>query len=228
MNARPYVILSCAVSLDGYIDDATDTRLVLSNNADLDRVDAMRADCDAILVGAGTVRRDDPGLLVRSSQRRAARTSAGGPENPVKVTLTATGDLDPAARFFTTGNGEKLVYCAGPALASISRLRAAATIVDAGDPLDLTVLLADLAARGVRRLLVEGGSAVHTGFLAASLADEVCLAIAPFLVGDPMAPRFVRAGTFPQSPGDPMRLTEVRQLGDVAVLRYLTGGAVDE
>lgn len=223
------MVLSCAVSLDGYIDDASGTRLMLSNDADLDRVDALRADCDAILVGAGTVRRDDPRLLVRSFDRRASRVGAGKPKNPAKVTLTVTGDLDPATRFFTAGSGQKLVYCAGSALTQTkSRLEAVATVIDAGDPPDLNDLLADLAARGVRRLLVEGGSTVHTRFLAAGVVDEVHLAVAPFLVGDPNAPRFVHAGRFPYTPSDPMRLTDVDQLGDIAVLRYEAYEVTDE
>ena len=66
MAERPYVLLSVAMSVDGCIDDATDTRLILSNDADLDRVDEVRAGSDAILVGAGTIRRDNPALLVRA------------------------------------------------------------------------------------------------------------------------------------------------------------------
>ena len=66
MADTPYILLSCGMSLDGYLDDATSRRLVLSNAADLDRVDAVRAGCDAVLVGAGTVRADNPRLLVRS------------------------------------------------------------------------------------------------------------------------------------------------------------------
>jgi 5-amino-6-(5-phosphoribosylamino)uracil reductase len=62
VSERPYVLLSCAASIDGYIDDATDERLLLSNDADFDRVDAVRAECDAILVGANTIREDNPGL----------------------------------------------------------------------------------------------------------------------------------------------------------------------
>ena len=60
MPERPYTLLSCGMSIDGYIDTATDERLVLSNDADLDRVDAVRADSDAILVGAATLRNDKP------------------------------------------------------------------------------------------------------------------------------------------------------------------------
>ena len=65
MAERPYTVLSWAMSLDGYLDDVSGQRLVLSNAADLDRVDAVRASCDAILVGAGTVRADNPRLVVR-------------------------------------------------------------------------------------------------------------------------------------------------------------------
>ncbi len=82
MTERPYTLLSCAVSLDGCLDDATDQRLVLSNAADLDRVDAVRAGCDAILVGAGTVRADDPRLAVRGTERRARRVTEGRSPSP--------------------------------------------------------------------------------------------------------------------------------------------------
>src|SRR5579875_3968636 len=88
------------MSVDGRIDDVSPDRLILSGPADLDRVDELRASCDAILVGANTVRRDDPRLLVRSPERRAARVAAGNPAYPLRVTVTATGDLDPGARLF--------------------------------------------------------------------------------------------------------------------------------
>ena len=66
MPDRPYILLSCGMSIDGYLGSATPRRLELSNDADFDRVDAVRASCDAILVGADTVRNDNPRLLVRS------------------------------------------------------------------------------------------------------------------------------------------------------------------
>src|SRR5438105_12868491 len=182
-DQRPYVVLSCAMSVDGYLDDATDRRLILSNEADLDRVDGVRADSDAILVGANTVRRDNPRLLVRSAARREARVARGLPPSPVKVTVTAQGDLDPAAAFFTAGTADRLVYCASPALDKArGRLGGTATVVDAGDPVDLGTVLDDLAGRGIRRLMVEGGTAVHTRLLTAGLADAAHLLVAPLFV----------------------------------------------
>jgi len=77
MPERPYTLLSCGISIDGYLDSATPRRLRLSNDADFDRVDAVRASCDAILVGAATVRNDNPRLLVRSKSRRDERTGRG-------------------------------------------------------------------------------------------------------------------------------------------------------
>jgi 5-amino-6-(5-phosphoribosylamino)uracil reductase len=203
------------MSIDGYIDDATEERLLLSNDADFDRVDQVRAGCDAILVGANTIRRDNPRLLVRSPARRRSEAL------PVKVTLTTQGDLDPAAAFFATGAVPKFVYCASPAVQKArERLAGVATVLDGGDPVDLSGVLADLAARGVRRLLVEGGSGVHTGFLTAGLADELHLVVAPFFVGDRRAPRFVGDGKFPWHAGRRATLLQAEQIDDVVLLRY--------
>ena len=110
MTNRPYVLLSCAMSIDGYIDDTSSDRLILSNSEDLDRVDEVRAGCDAILIGASTMRKDNPRLLVNSPDRRADREARGLPPYPLKVTVTATGDLDPSLKFWHYG-GAKLVYC---------------------------------------------------------------------------------------------------------------------
>src|SRR5438046_2576186 len=103
VTERPYVLLSCAMSVDGCLDAPGRERLVLSGAADMDRVDDERASSDAIMVGAGTIRRDDPRLLIRSPERRAARTADGRPAHPIGVTLTAGGDLDPGALFFSGG-----------------------------------------------------------------------------------------------------------------------------
>ena len=113
MSDRPYTMLSCSVSLDGYLGDRT-PRLALSNDADFDRVDEVRASCDAIMVGGVTVRTDNPRLLVRSRARRRDRTERGLPSSPMKITVTERADFDAHSNFFTTGETEKLVYTSSP------------------------------------------------------------------------------------------------------------------
>jgi len=221
MVDRPYTLLSCGMSLDGFLDDASEQRLLLSNDADFDRVDELRARSDALLVGAATVRNDDPRLQVRCPERIALRRAAGLPDQPVKVTVTNRAKLDPEARFFTVGTGPKLVYCASDTVhMATEHLAPVATVVDGGRPVELRRVSEDLHARGVRRLMVEGGGEVHTQLLTEGLADELRLVIAPLFVGHPEATRFVGAGRFPFSGRRRARLVESRPIGDVVLLRY--------
>src|SRR6202050_2848777 len=261
------------MSVDGCIDDATGDRLILSNEADLDRVDEVRAGSDAILVGAGTIRRDNPALLVRSKLRRNRRIAGGGaasaatrvgagtlrrdnpallvrsklrrtrriaggrPPSPARVTVTASGDLDASARFFTAGEGARLVYVparerdrATGRIGGVAGVEVIGVGGVPGDPpggpedrVGLAGVLADLAARGVKRLMVEGGGSVLAQFLAEGLADELDLVVAPLFVGDPAAPRI--AGLPAGNPRHRMHLAEVRLIGDVVLMRYLPGAA---
>ncbi len=221
---RPYVLLSAAMSADGYIDDVTGGRLELSDAADWDRVDELRAASDAILVGARTSRTDNPRLLVKSPVRQQRRVAAGLPPHPLRVTVTATGDLDPQARFFEAEPVSPLVYAPETVAARVAGALSDAAVVIATPALsgraDLAWLLTDLAARGVRRLMVEGGATVLAQFLAAGLADEFLLAVAPVFVADPRAPRLLAGGA---APAGRMRLAGLSQAGDMAVLRYVPG-----
>jgi 5-amino-6-(5-phosphoribosylamino)uracil reductase len=228
MRERPYTVLSCCASIDGYISGAA-SRLRLSNDADFDRVDAVRASCDAILVGAETLRIDNPRLLVRSEARRDERAARGLPESPIKVTVTRRAELDRQADFFNLGDTEKIVYCASPWAADArSRLGSVATVVDAGDNVEMRTLSTDLAARGVGRLMVEGGGTVHTQFLTDDIADELQLTVAPVFIGNSDAPRFVQDGVFPWNPAHRAELVDVRKLGDVVLLRYALSSRFQE
>ncbi|MEU3101285.1 dihydrofolate reductase family protein [Streptomyces griseoflavus] len=214
---RPYVLLSAAVSLDGYLDDTGPERLLLSGPADFDRVDEVRAGVDAILVGAGTIRADNPRLLVNSPERRAARIREGRPAYPLKVAVSGSGDLDPAARFWHTG-GEKVLYTTDRGAGRARALGLAADVVPLGPELDWRRLLEHLGTvRGVRRLMVEGGGLIHTQLITQGLADELQLVLAPLFVGDPDAPRLFGPGSYQ---GGRLRLVETRPLGDVVLMRY--------
>jgi 5-amino-6-(5-phosphoribosylamino)uracil reductase len=200
---RPYVLLSCAMSIDGCLDAPGPQRLILSGDADLDRVDEERAAADAIMVGAATIRRDNPRLLIRSAARRAARIARDLPEHPTRVTLTASGDLAPGARFFAPAGAGALVYCAAPEAPKLqSRLNELAQVIAVPPPAGLVAILADLSR----------------------LVDELALAVAPFFVGAAAAPRFAGPAAYPHGPGWPMHLAEIRQLDEVVLLRYLLGG----
>lgn len=221
MARRPHVLLSVAVSIDGYIDDAGPDRLLLSNDADFDRVDQVRAESDAILVGAQTLRADNPRLLVEDEQRRAERVARGLPEHPLKVVVTGTGNLDAGLRFWRYGDA-KLVYTTDAGAEKLREwLTGLAEVVSLGVELDFGALLDDLGTRGVHKLMVEGGGMIHTAFLSAGLADEIHMAVAPIVVGDADAPRFLNEANYPGGPSRRMRLADARTVGDVVLLRYL-------
>ncbi|MFJ2833011.1 dihydrofolate reductase family protein [Streptomyces sp. NPDC087263] len=217
---HPYVLLSAAVSLDGFLDDTGPERLLLSGAADFDRVDEVRASSDAILVGAGTLRTDNPRLLVNSAERRAARVAAGRSAYPLKVTVSGSGDLDPGARFWHTG-GEKVVYTTDKGAGRLRGLGLGpdTEVVPVGAELDWRAVLAHLHdVRGVRRLMVEGGGRVHTQLVREGLADEIQLAVAPLFVGETDAPRLFGPGPYPAGR---LRMVETRAVGDVVLIRYV-------
>src|SRR5215470_18622927 len=177
------------------------------------------------MVGAATIRRDNPRLLIRSAVRRAARVARDLPEHPARVTVTGSGDLDPGAAFFAAAGAGAVVYCAAPEAPKLAdRLNDRARVVAVPPPVELGAILADLSRRGVHRLLVEGGARLGREFLANGLVDELALTVAPFFVGAAAAPRFAGPGVYPHDPARPMHLAEVRQLDDVVLLRYLLGG----
>jgi 5-amino-6-(5-phosphoribosylamino)uracil reductase len=216
------------MSIDGYLDSESPQRLTMSNAADFDRVDQLRAESDAVMVGASTVRRDNPRLLVRSEQRRMLRLASGLPSSPAKVTVTCSGDLPVTSAFFCAGDVEKLVYCPEE---TEKRVRSAigdvATVIALGDQVTMPAVADDLAERGVRRLMIEGGGQVHTQFLIDNLVDELQLVIAPFFVGESRAPRFVGAGRFPWTAARRAELAETRRIGDVVLLRYALSDRFD-
>ena len=145
------VILSAAVTADGYLDDNTPQRLMISTAADWEAVQRLRASCDAILVGAETLRRDNPALRLRDDGMRRQRVAEGLPADLTKVVLTRSGRLDPAMRFFTEGDAEKIVFTQK----ELPDLQPYATVLSSsGEELTAAYVITELEKRGIGRLLV--------------------------------------------------------------------------
>lgn len=181
------VTLSFAVSADGFLDDVSARRRVISTPEDWAAVGRLRTSCDAILVGAETLRRDNPALLLRDDAVRARRAAAGLRPDMTKATLSVSGQLDPALRFFTEGDADRYVFSPH----DLPELCEVATVIAADGPVTARFIVTELEKRGIGHLLVEGGARVLRMFLDEGLADTVRMAVNPALtLGDTGYARF--------------------------------------
>ena len=155
------VTLSAAVTADGYMDDDSPRRLIISTPGDWEEVYRLRAAHDAILAGAETLRRDDPSLLVRDQAARARRVQAGLKPDIAKVTLTRSGGLSPRLRFFTAGDADRYVFSPG----EITGLQNIATVISTSEAITAKYIVTELE----KRVLDEG------------MADTLRLAVNPRL-----------------------------------------------
>lgn len=168
------ITLSAAVTADGYLDDTTPRRLMISTPGDWAEACRLRTEHDAILVGAETLRRDNPALVRHNKPtRHKARPSA----DIAKATLTSSGRLAPDLRFFTEGDGAKYVF----APHDLPELAGAAEVIPCDGGITACKIVTELEKRGIRRLLVEGGARVLHMFLDEGMADTVRLAVNPQL-----------------------------------------------
>ena len=179
--SRPRVILKFATSLDGCFDDVCVSRHVFSSPEDRAEVLELRGSSDAILIGAETLRRDDPSLLV-TEDLAVQRLARGLEAQPIRVVLTLSAKLDLGLKFFTTA-GRKLVYTTKQGrdnlMPDVFGL-AEVIVLTETDNLPLELVLADLSARGVSELLVEGGPGISELFLKAKVVDKLRIALAPY------------------------------------------------
>lgn len=206
MKPIPFVVLKFAMTLDGYIDDASDKRLIISNEKDFAEVEKVRESCDAILVGAETIRKDNPRLVLKSGKKLT------------KVTISHSGNLNPESNFFTKGDSEKLVYTTDALAKQLQQTLTNATVISLGQTINLHSLLGDLFKRGVKRLLVEGGSTIITEFINGSLVDELQISIAGMILGQQNAPRFIKPGQIHKQ--IPLQFQSLSVLDDIVVITY--------
>jgi diaminohydroxyphosphoribosylaminopyrimidine deaminase/5-amino-6-(5-phosphoribosylamino)uracil reductase len=158
---EPWVILKLAMTLDGYL--VVPGRRWVTGEPARAEVQKLRAGCDAILVGAETLRKDNPKLTVRKTLRHSAECRNVGGEQPWRVVVTRSGKLPKGANLFRDRNKERTLVYRGKKWSEV---------------------LKDLYRRGVSRLLVEGGAVVAGGLIKAGKVNEVVIYLAPILVGE--------------------------------------------
>ena len=192
-----YVLGRIAQSLDGRIATTSGASHWISGQDDIVHTHRLRALFDAIVVGAGTVRADDPQLTTREVE---------GP-SPVRVVLDTDRRLDARLPHVPRGAGDPAALCRRCSRRRPCRRGAGAAPAACREGLDIAAVLAALAARGLRRILVEGGGITVSRFLAAGALDRLHVTIAPLLIGSGI-PAFTPAGG-----GDADRGAALRMVG---------------
>jgi 5-amino-6-(5-phosphoribosylamino)uracil reductase len=206
---RPYVTINMAMTADGKITGAAREEPAFTSRRDKTTMDRLRAEADAIVVGAGTLRADDPPLHVRDAGMKAYRHALGKPEGLVNVLVTASASIDPRSRFFTAGPAAGRIV-ATVEEAPADRRAALSTVAEVWTlgrrAVDLGELAARLGARGVARILVEGGGELNWGFVRDDLVDELYVTVAPALLGGRSAPTLCEGEGFPMAGRRKLRL----------------------
>lgn len=241
-TTRPWISLNAAITLDGKIATAERRKFVLSSREDRRRMAALRDAAQAVILGAGTLRSENPPPFVREQKRAADR--GGSPFT--WVILTRTLDLPAQARVLRSSEVGKIIVAperasgAGPAAGSpgagprrtaggapdltvgdATTLAASAEVWRLGrQEIDLPALLERLVERGVRRAVLEGGGQLNFSFLQAGLVDEIFLTLCPYVLGGAAAPTVADGAGFEPSAAPALKLIEMERVGAELFLHY--------
>ena len=220
-NDRPFVTLNVAITADGKTDTVARRGATISSPHDLARVDRLRAESDAVLVGGRTLLGDDPRLTVKSADLRAERRARGVEENPIKVGIVSNADLRDDSRFLTAGPAQVMLFTTqrtSPAQIIRLRERGAQVFVMGERRVDLVRAFHRLREHGVKRLLVEGGGTLNADLLRLRLVDEVYLYIAPLIFGGADAPTLADGVGLQRQEAIHLQLSTVETLGDGGIV----------
>ncbi|MCZ7396212.1 MAG: 2,5-diamino-6-(ribosylamino)-4(3H)-pyrimidinone 5'-phosphate reductase [Candidatus Methanoperedens sp.] len=191
--ARPFVFINAAMSADGKIATVERKQTRISGSLDFERVDELRASSDAVMVGIGTVLSDNPSLTVKSKERREKRRMRELPENPVRIVVDSLARTPLDADIFKKGEGKRIIAVSESAPKErVKQLAEHADVVAVGEKnVDLGKLLSELKARGIKRLMVEGGATLNWGLISAGLVDEIYTFMGNIIIGGSGAPTLV-------------------------------------
>lgn len=185
-TGRPWVILKSALSLDGKIATRSGDSQWITGSKARDYVHQLRNRVDAVLIGAGTVRVDDPQLTVRLKK--------GGMKNPVRVIVVGKNSIPVSARVFNNADRERVIYATATDLPLIRRNKLQKMGVEVllikrkKGQVDLSQLMGKLGTMGITSVMIEGGSEVSGNVLKEKLIDKIIYFLAPKIIGGKGAP----------------------------------------
>ena len=216
-----HVVVNAAISADGKLSTRRREQLAISGPDDFDRVDELRAGNDAVMVGVGTVLADDPHLTLDDEERIAAREQRGEPPHPARVVADSRARTPPAARIVDeSATTYLLVSEAAPAERTEALAERGAEVVVAGEErVDLSGALSTLEARGIDRLMVEGGGELIFSLFEAGLVDELSTFVGPTIVGGREAPTLADGEGFVEGFPD-LELATVERIDGGVLLRW--------
>lgn len=217
---RPYVILNAAMTLDGKIATQTGSSNI-SGSEDLKRVHEIRKDCDAIMVGIGTVLADDPRLTVH-------KIDANPEDNPIRVVVDSK-CRTPADARITNDDAKTIIAGANEYKHDFFKTERYETLKKRGvkffwsgeERVDLVSLMSYLHEEGIEKLMLEGGATLNFSMIRAGLIDEIRICVAPMVVGGANAKTFFDGEGFDLM-DDAVRLELVDNftLGNDLILTY--------
>jgi len=215
---RPNVIINSAMSADGKISSFERGQVSISGPEDRSRVDLLRAESDAVMVGVGTVLADDPSLRVKSADLREARREKGWPEDPLRIIADSRARTPSYARVL--GPGCIVAVTDSAPQERLDRLSSNCEIIVCGrDKVDLTGLFSRLFDRGVKRLMVEGGATLNWSLLKLGLVDELYVYMGAMLIGGENAPTLVDGPGFKEH-FPRLTLRDVQRLDEGVLLKW--------
>jgi len=215
-SSRPKVIVNCAMTTDGKIAMPDGTRLSISSEEDFARVHRLRNSCDAILVGINTVIKDDPSLLVKARFIK-------DPRRPLRVVLDSRGRIPAKAAVLDNRAHTLIAITRGHENKVLRKTKGRPNVhvkAFGKGKVDLKGLLAYLAGRGNRTVLVEGGGETIWSFLRAGLVDEMTIFLGSMVVGGRGPTPASGPGARKESDAIPLELVSVQRMPGGVLLRY--------
>jgi 2,5-diamino-6-(ribosylamino)-4(3H)-pyrimidinone 5'-phosphate reductase len=220
---RPYTFINVAMTADGKIDTFERRGAIISSPRDKERVDRLRAEADAVMVGGHTLLDEDPKLTVKSAELRAERRAHGQPPNPIKVGIVSNADLEPDSAFLNAGPARIVIFTTQQtSKKQLEFLRTLGVDVHVHDTkrVNLPKALATLKATGIDRLMVEGGATLNFELLRLGLLDELTAYVAPLAFGGESAPTLAAGPGLVRSAAIPLKLVEAEVWEDGGVLLH--------